>query len=170
MCDWATCNLRLHFSGTLLGSARMTGLLPVCGRNLYNWLWFWTTSDSEPEDSYLERKRRSFQKHNSTPFLWFFSPSEMSFVLHNYLPRWAMCSIWMGLIPHIRWANAPYNNDIFGWFNCINNVYLKTILERKRIPWSIFPVTTPAENNTCFQTYVYYSLGFRISSECCFQI
>ena len=27
----------------------------------------WTTSDSEPEDSYLERKRRSFQKHNSTP-------------------------------------------------------------------------------------------------------
>jgi len=28
--------LRLHFSGTLLGSARRTGLLPVCGRNLYN--------------------------------------------------------------------------------------------------------------------------------------
>ena len=27
----------------------------------------WTTSDSESEDSYLERKRRSFQKHNSTP-------------------------------------------------------------------------------------------------------
>ena len=38
MCDWATCNLRLHFSGTLLGSARRTGLLPVCGRNLYNCL------------------------------------------------------------------------------------------------------------------------------------
>jgi len=33
-----TCNLRLHFSGTLLGSARRTGLLPVCGRNLYNCL------------------------------------------------------------------------------------------------------------------------------------
>jgi len=30
--------LRLHFSGTLLGSARRTGLLPVCGRNLYNCL------------------------------------------------------------------------------------------------------------------------------------
>jgi len=30
--------LRLHFSGTLLGNARRTGLLPVCGRNLYNCL------------------------------------------------------------------------------------------------------------------------------------
>jgi len=38
LCDWATCNLTLHFSGTLLGSARGTGLLPVCGRNLYNCL------------------------------------------------------------------------------------------------------------------------------------
>jgi len=40
LCDWATCNLRLHFSGTLLGSARRTGLLPVCGRNLYNCLCY----------------------------------------------------------------------------------------------------------------------------------
>jgi len=53
--------LRLHFSGTLLGSARRTGLLPVCGRNLYNCLCslffcslhlstahrLWTHSDSE---------------------------------------------------------------------------------------------------------------------------
>jgi len=27
----------------------------------------WTHSDSEPENSSIERKRRSFQKHNSTP-------------------------------------------------------------------------------------------------------
>ena len=63
----------------------------ICGRNLYNCLcsFFFCSLlyplhiDSEltqtlkPEDSYLERKRRSFQKHNSTPppFLWFFSPS-----------------------------------------------------------------------------------------------
>ena len=81
MCDWATCNLILHFSGTLLGSARGTGLLPVCGRNLYNWLCsfffcslhlsaaqrLWTHSDFEPENNSSERKRRSFQKHNSTP-------------------------------------------------------------------------------------------------------
>ena len=31
-------NLRLHFSGTFLGCERRTGLLPVCGRNLYNCL------------------------------------------------------------------------------------------------------------------------------------
>jgi len=48
----------LHFSGTLLGSARGTGLLPVCGRNLYNYLCsfflnlsclvFFQTSTSKP--------------------------------------------------------------------------------------------------------------------------
>ena len=38
LCVWATCNLIFHFSGTLLGSARGTWLLPVCGRNLYNCL------------------------------------------------------------------------------------------------------------------------------------
>jgi len=30
--------LILHFSGTLLGSARGTGLLPDCGRNLYKFV------------------------------------------------------------------------------------------------------------------------------------
>ena len=53
--------MTLHFSGTLLGSARGTRLLPVCGRNLYNCLCsfflcsfhlsaaqrLWTHSDSE---------------------------------------------------------------------------------------------------------------------------
>ena len=38
LCVWATCNLILHFSETLLGSARGTWLLPVCGRNLHNCL------------------------------------------------------------------------------------------------------------------------------------
>jgi len=38
LCVWATCNLVLHFSGTLLGSAKGIGLLPVCGRNLYNFM------------------------------------------------------------------------------------------------------------------------------------
>ena len=38
LCVWVTCNLILHFSGTLLGSARGTWLFPVCGRNLYNCL------------------------------------------------------------------------------------------------------------------------------------
>ena len=37
-----------------------------CTKTL-NSLRLWTTSDSEPENSSSERKRRSFQKHNSTP-------------------------------------------------------------------------------------------------------
>jgi len=88
LCVWTTCNLILHFSGTLLGSARETWLLPVCGRNLYNCLcssffsahllsirciktlnsnqtlnsirlWSW-------KQFYIVR-RKSFWKHNSTP-------------------------------------------------------------------------------------------------------
>ena len=82
MCDWATCNSTLHFSGTLLGSARGTWLLPVCGRNLYNCLCsfflslfssiirctktlnsvrLWTTSDSESGNSFSERKKEVFE-------------------------------------------------------------------------------------------------------------
>ena len=80
LCDWATCNLTLHFSGTLLGSARGTGLLLVCGRNLYNCLCslflcsilyyllhktlnslrLWTSSDSEPKNSSWTKEKRSF--------------------------------------------------------------------------------------------------------------
>jgi len=90
LCDWATCNQTLHFSGTLLGSERGTGLLPVCGRNLYNCLCsfflcslttyplqrLWTHSDSEPENSFSERKEEKFLKTQfNPPFLWFFSPS-----------------------------------------------------------------------------------------------
>ena len=87
LCDWATCNLTLHFSGTLLGSARGTGLLPVCGRNLYNCLCsfflcsiliirctrLWTHSDSEHLQTLNlrtdhERKRRKvFLKHTIQP-------------------------------------------------------------------------------------------------------
>ena len=47
-------------------------LIPCYCQNSIGDLWntlvpTWSTSDSELEDSYLERKRRSFQKHNSTP-------------------------------------------------------------------------------------------------------
>ena len=41
----------------------------------------WTTSDSEPEDSYPERKRRSFQKHNSTPPSCSFSHLQYSLLI-----------------------------------------------------------------------------------------
>jgi len=95
LCDWATCNLTLHFSGTLLGSARGTGLLPVYGRNLYNCLcslflcsitFLSAAQDSELTQTLnlgtvLERERNEvFETHNSTPppFLWFFSPSLLS--------------------------------------------------------------------------------------------
>ena len=47
-------------------------LIIRCTKTL-NSLRLWITSDSEPEDSYLERKRRSFQKHNSTPPSYGFS-------------------------------------------------------------------------------------------------
>ena len=91
LCVWETCNLVLDFSETLLGSARGTGLLPVCGRNLYNCFVFflslhsyylsaalrlWTLSDSDPENRFHNVRRRSFWKHNSTPpppLLVFFS-------------------------------------------------------------------------------------------------
>jgi len=99
LCDWATCNLRLHFSGTLLGSARRTGLLPVCGRNLYNYLCsfflcsfhlstaqrLWTHSDSELLQTLnlrtvLQNVRKKFSKTQfNPPFLWFFSPSYFIF-------------------------------------------------------------------------------------------
>jgi len=81
LCDWATCNLTLHFSGTLLGSARETGLLPICGRNLYNCLCsfflcslhlsaaqrLWTTSDSEPENSSNRKRRKVFENTIQPP-------------------------------------------------------------------------------------------------------
>jgi len=86
--------LRLHFSGTLLGSARRTGLLPVCGRNLYNCLcslFFCSLLYPLHIDSELtqtlnyfrlwtwEQLSRTFQKkfpktQFNPPFLWFFSP------------------------------------------------------------------------------------------------
>ena len=96
MCDWATCNLWLHFSGTLPGSARRTGLLPVYGRNLYNWLcsFFFCSLlyllhiDSELTQTLnyfrlwiWEQLSRSLKKkfpktQFNPPFLWFFSPSQ----------------------------------------------------------------------------------------------
>ena len=45
----------------------------------------------------------------------------------------------MDLVPHIRWPNAPYNNDILIDLFVFIMYVLNTILERKRIPWSIFP-------------------------------
>jgi len=99
LCDWATCNLRLHFIGTLLGSARRTGLLPVYGRNLYNCLcslFFCSLLYLLHIDSKLtqtlnyfslwtwEQLSRTLKKkfpktQFNPPFLWFFSPS--SFLL-----------------------------------------------------------------------------------------
>ena len=83
LCVWATCNLILHFSGTLIGSARGTGLLPDCGRNLYKLLVFffrflysyslsaalrlWTLLDSDLENSCCFVRKKSFWKHISTP-------------------------------------------------------------------------------------------------------
>jgi len=95
LCDWATCNSTLHFSGTLLGSARGTGLLPVCGRNLYNCLCsfflcslhlsaaqrLWTHSDSELLQTLnlrtilIEREEKFLRTQFNPPFLCFFSPS-----------------------------------------------------------------------------------------------
>jgi len=101
LCVWETCNLVLDFSETLLGSARGTGLLPVCGRNLYNCFVFflslhsyylsaalrlWTLSDSDPENRFHNVRRRSFWKHNSTPpppFLCFFLTFNINTTIHN---------------------------------------------------------------------------------------
>jgi len=93
--------LTLHFSGTLLGSARGTGLLPVCGRNLYNCLCsfflcsfhlsaalrLWTHSDSELFQTLnlrtvFQNVRKKFSKTQfNPPFLWFFSPSNNPLLL-----------------------------------------------------------------------------------------
>jgi len=109
LCDWATCNLTLHFSGTLLGSTRGTWLLPVCGRNLYNCLCslflcsilfyplhktlnslrLWTSSDSEPENSSWTKEKRSFFfKHTIQPpllvvFLTFTALIGTTCILHS---------------------------------------------------------------------------------------
>jgi len=83
LCVWATCNLILHFSGTLLGSARATRLLPDCGRNLYKLLVFFffcffllsirctKTLNSirlwSWEQLLIFVRKKRFWKHNSTP-------------------------------------------------------------------------------------------------------
>ena len=89
LCVWATCNLILHFSGTLLGSARGTWLLPNCGRNLYKFLvsssfscsltlirctlrvWFlirlWTFQTLILRTVLIFARKKRFWKHNSTP-------------------------------------------------------------------------------------------------------
>ena len=99
LCVWATCNLVLHFSGTLLGSAKGTGLLPVCGRNLYNCLCslflysiilyplhktlnsirLWTSFRLWTWEQFLNVKEEVL-KHTiqPPPFLWFFSPLDIS--------------------------------------------------------------------------------------------
>jgi len=106
LCYWATCNLRLHFSGTLLGSARRTGLLPVCGRNLYNCLcslFFCSLLYPLHIDSELTQTlnyfklwtwgqlsrtyKKKFPKTQfNPPFLWFFSPSVPRYFIWKQTP------------------------------------------------------------------------------------
>ena len=124
MCDWATCNFWLHFSGTLPGSARRTGLLPVCGRNLYNWLcsFFFCSLhyplhiDSELTQTLnyfrlwtwgqLSRTlKKKFPKTQfNPPFLWFFSPSHMT--RHN---------------AYVHTNNSPHHHQSFSIYAFTNN-------------------------------------------------
>jgi len=81
LCVWAICNLVLHLSEILLESARGTGLLPVCGRNLYNCLCSFflcsltfirctkTLNSSQTLNMgtvFQNVRKKSFWKHNST--------------------------------------------------------------------------------------------------------
>ena len=86
--DWllglTPTNLTLHFSGTLLGSARGTGLLPICGRNLYNCLCsfflcsfhlsaaqrFWTHLDSELLQTLTRSMESATQETHVFTQLW----------------------------------------------------------------------------------------------------
>jgi len=136
LCDWATCNLTLHFSGTLLGSARGIGLLPVCGRNLYNCLCSLflcsITFLSAAQDSELTQTLNLFRLWTWEQFL---NERETKFLKHTIQPPPALV-VFLTFNYQLSNSSLQLSKSVWSFYQeqlNVENVLLNILQEQKFI-------------------------------------